>query len=62
MKRELNMYFRKIRNSDVEYSFEGLDKFSEEEIDRLCFNRGILIEQSRKEKIKDLKLWLSISN
>ena len=63
MVRELNMYFRRIRNYDVMYSFDNLMEFSDEEIDKLCFNRGIDIDnQDRKGKIDDLKLWLSISN
>ena len=40
-----------------------LEKFSEEEIDKLCFMRGIEINtQNLKKKKEDLKLWLSISN
>ena len=44
MIRELNMYFRRIRNFDVMYSFDNLKDFSEDEIDQLCFNRGIDID------------------
>ena len=43
-------------------SFEDLDAFTEEEMDKICFRRGISIDQSFKERKEDLKLWLSISN
>ena len=42
--RELNMYFARIRKEDVDLSFEALDKFTEEEIDAICFKRGIAID------------------
>jgi hypothetical protein len=61
--RELNMYFSRIRSFDVEYSFKNLDNITDEDLDQICFRRGIEINnQTRKEKIKDFKLWLSISN
>jgi hypothetical protein len=31
-------------------------------IQKICFERGINIEQNIKSMIEDLKLWLSISN
>jgi hypothetical protein len=61
--RELNMYFSRIRKFDVEYSFKNLDKISDEDLDQICFRRGIEINnQTRKDKIRDFKCWLSISN
>jgi len=39
--REINMYFDRLRKIDESISFEDLDRFSEEEIDLLCFKRGI---------------------
>lgn len=39
--RELNMYFKRIRKFDVEYSFKNLDKLTDEELDQICFRRGI---------------------
>jgi hypothetical protein len=61
--KELNMYFSKLRKEDETLSFDQLDKFSEEQIDAICFKRGIEIDkQSLKSKKEDLKLWLSISN
>lgn len=61
--RQLNMYFYKLRNEDLLLSFDALNKMSEEEIDKLCFMRGIEInKQNLKKKKEDLKLWLSISN
>jgi len=45
MVRELNMYFDRIRKVDESISFEDLNKFSEEEIDELCFKRGIEINK-----------------
>jgi len=61
--RELKMYFGKLRKEDQLITFEALEKLSEEEIDKLCFMRGIEINnQNLKKKKEDLKLWLSISN
>ena len=40
-----------------------INEFSEEEIDKLCFMRGIEIDkQNLKRKKEDLKLWVTISN
>jgi len=41
--RELNMYFSRIRSFDVEYSFKNLEKISDEDLDQICFRRGIEI-------------------
>ena len=61
--RELNMYFARIRKEDESLSFDGLVNMKEEEIDAICFKRGIEIDkQTKKQKLEDLKLWLSISN
>ena len=61
--RELNLYFRRLRREDELMSFEALDKFSEQELDFTCFQRGIEIQdRSREQKIKDIKLWMAISN
>jgi hypothetical protein len=43
MVRELNMYFNKLRTEDQLISFETLNTMSEKEIDKLCFMRGIEI-------------------
>lgn len=59
----MNLYFEKLRAEDELMSFEKIDKFSEEELNRVCFARGIEIEGTTyEEKMKDLKLWLAISN
>ena len=61
--RELNMLFRQLRKEDLLLGFENLDAFSDRELDKICFRRGINIhDQNRKQKMEDLKLWLSISN
>ena len=61
--RELNMYFSRIRKEDEALSFDILDDFTEEEVDAICFKRGIEINKNDlKHKLQDLKLWLSISN
>jgi hypothetical protein len=61
--RELNMYFARIRKADEALSFDVLESFNEEEIDRICYKRGIEIDKNKfNEKLNDLKLWLSISN
>ena len=41
---------------------EDVHLFPEEELDRICFNRAINIDQTHREKVEDLRLWLSISN
>ena len=61
--RELNLYFSKLRKEDEIMSFEHVEKFSDEELDKICFRRGIEIQnKTYDQKMKDLKLWLSISN
>lgn len=49
MARELNMLFEQIRREDMILSFENLDAFTEEEMDKICFRRGITLAQSFKE-------------
>lgn len=61
--RELNLYFKNLRDEDVLMSFEQVDKISEAELNQICFRRGIEIQERPYEaKLKDLKLWMSISN
>lgn len=61
--RELNMYINRLRQEDTILSFEPLDSYTEEQIDQICFRRGIDIDnQDLKERKNDIKLWLSISN
>ena len=60
--RELNMYFRRLRKEDLLLDMENVDNYSEEQLTKICFQRGININQSRNEQLKDLKLWMSISN
>ncbi len=43
--RSLNLYFDKIRKEDELMSFEAVDKFTEEELDYVCFKRGINISK-----------------
>lgn len=57
------MYFSRIRKEDESLNIHKLHEFTEEQIDAICFKRGIEIDkQSLDEKIQHLKLWLSISN
>jgi hypothetical protein len=61
--RELNLYFGRLRREDELMSFEQVEKFSEDELNLICFRRGIEIQsKSYDQKMKDLKLWMSISN
>ena len=63
MTRELNLYFNRLRKEDELMSFEHVEKFDEEQLNLICFRRGIEIQnKSYDQKMKDLKLWLSISN
>ena len=59
--REMNMLFRKLRKEDLLLDGEDLDNMSDEELTKICFQRGININTSRKEQLASLKLWLSIS-
>jgi len=61
--RELNLYFRRLRDEDVLMSFERLENLTEEELNFICYRRGIEItDKTYESKMKDLKLWMSISN
>lgn len=60
--RELNMLFRQLRKEDKSISFEDIEEMPQEEIDNICFKRGININQSPHAMKEDLKLWLTISN
>lgn len=61
--RELNLYFNRLRQEDVLMSFEKLENMSEDELNSLSYRRGIEIQdKSYESKMKDLKLWMSISN
>lgn len=41
--RELNIYFNRLRQEDELMSFEHVEKFSEEELNFICYRRGIEI-------------------
>ena len=41
--RELNLYFKKVRNEDTLISFDKLEKFKDDELNRACYHRGIEI-------------------
>ena len=60
--RELSMYFSRLRKEDLLLDMEDIDNYSQEQLSQVCFQRGIYINQSRSGMLKDLKLWLSISN
>ena len=63
MVRELNLYFTRLRKEDELMSFEQIEKFTEEELNFICYRRGIEIQnKSFEQKMKDLKLWIAISN
>ena len=42
--RSLNLYFDRIRKEDELMSFEVVEKFSEEELNMVCFKRGINLD------------------
>jgi hypothetical protein len=61
--RELNLYFNRLRKEDELMSFEHVEKFNDHEFDEICYRRGIEINnKTYDQKMKDLKLWLSVSN
>jgi hypothetical protein len=63
MTRELNLYFNRLRKEDELMSFEHVERFDEEQLNFICYRRGIEIQnKSYEQKMKDLKLWLSVSN
>jgi hypothetical protein len=41
--RELNMYFRQLRKNDLLLDLEDLDNYTEEQLTKVCFSRGINI-------------------
>jgi LETM1-like protein len=41
--RELNLYFNRLRKEDELMGFEQLEKFHEDELNSICFRRGIEI-------------------
>jgi len=43
MVRELNLYFTRLRKEDELMSFEQIDQFKEEELNFICYRRGIEI-------------------
>lgn len=55
------MLFRKLRKEDLLLDGEDLDNMSDQELTKICFQRGININTTRKEQLASLKLWLSIS-
>jgi len=61
--RELKLYFNRLRQEDELMSFEHVENFDDEQLNIICFRRGIEIQdKTYDQKMKDLKLWLSISN
>lgn len=47
--RELNLYFRRLRDEDVLMSFEKVDKFTEEELNFIAIRRGIEVQDKTYE-------------
>ena len=56
------MVFKTLRNDDAYLSFEDMSKKDEAALDKICFKRGINLDQTYKSKLEDVKMWLSISN
>ncbi len=44
MVRELNLYFNRLRKEDELMSFEQVEKFNEDELNFICYRRGIEIQ------------------
>ena len=44
LKRELNMLFSRLRKEDMFIGMEKIEDYSEEELDKICFDRGINID------------------
>jgi LETM1-like protein len=47
--RELNLYFKRIREDDVLMSFEKLDNITEEELNFIAIRRGIEVQDKTFE-------------
>ena len=63
IQRSLNLYFGNIRHEDELLTFENLEHFTDEELNYVCYRRGIqFYDKTYAQKMKDLNLWLSISN
>lgn len=56
------MYFRRLRQEDLLLDAEDIDSYTNDQLAKVCFARGININSTRSQQLKDLKLWLSISN
>jgi hypothetical protein len=42
--RELNMLFKQLRNEDLTLWFEKIEEFPDKELNKVCFRRGIEIQ------------------
>ena len=63
LRRELKLFFRKIRREDSYLSMEAVNSFPESKLDSILIERGIEITNRTKEqKLKDYKMWQAISN
>lgn len=61
--RQLRVACHILRKQDTKLSIEDLSKYPEQEIDQICFNRGIRTKgKSLKKKIKDIQIYLAVSN
>jgi len=60
--RVLNLYFNKIRNDDKAISLTDYWNNSQNELEMICYRRGIFTEDRNKaDLVRDLRIWLSIS-
>lgn len=63
LKRELRMFFRKIRREDSYLSMEKVSNFTDARLDSILIERGIeILNKPRDKKLKDYKMWQAISN
>jgi len=63
LRRELTLFFKKIRKEDSYLSDEEVEGLEESKLDSILIERGIeVVNQSLTEKMKDYKMWQAISN
>ena len=60
--RQINLIFNRLRVEDQMLSAEDISKIHENILAKICLDRGIDLDKSKREQVEDLRLWLSISN
>lgn len=63
LRRELTLFFRKIRREDTYLSMENMREFPDSKLDSILLERGIdFVNLTKEQKLRDYKMWQAISN